>query len=272
MYDGLTLTPAVKPDQIRQSVCRAFSEGSCRRGASCGYSHTMFNTKRVEQLLDEAVTNGGYKDYKPTLEVEYLGKQSAVGSPSFMWRVTLRCVLGYHQKSAPQPVVVTSADLHTAMRLLEGHFSASSGKAQAQANSRSRGHGGRHRSAAPVSYPPSTLTIMVTSTSSRPTQPLALPVQITHPLARRGIEHNRPSLTASPQSLRQPLCPWVPARARRGRNQHGQEDAPLPLRIRMLWEVPVPARSPPVWTRSGLCDCRARRRSLLFFGDHPVVV
>ncbi len=100
------------------------------RGNTCRFSHSLFDTKRVESLLEEAVTERAYKEFRPILEIEYIGRQGNTGEVTCTWRVTLRCVLGYHQKTAPQPVVVTGVDLHIAMRMLERQFAASSGKPQ----------------------------------------------------------------------------------------------------------------------------------------------
>lgn len=88
----------------------------------------MFDAQRVDTLLDEAVQERGYKDYRPLIEIEYLRQSSR---PEPMWRVTLRCIVGgYQQKVSPQPVVATGADLNSAFRLLERQFAASSGKPQ----------------------------------------------------------------------------------------------------------------------------------------------
>ena len=102
----------------------------CRRGPSCSYSHTLFDTQRVEELLAEAVRERGYKDYRPLIEIEYL-RQAARTEP--MWRVTLRFIVGgYQQKPSPQPVVATGMDLNSAFTLLERQFAASSGRPQGQ--------------------------------------------------------------------------------------------------------------------------------------------
>lgn len=145
----------MQPDADRRSLCRAYIENRCTWKA-CTYSHTLFDTHRIEALLDEAVENRGYKEYKPTVEIEYVARRAASGDVTCVWRITLRCVLGYHQKSAPQPVVVTSAELNNAMRLLEQQFSASSGTSQpstpnAKAQRRARAAGAHHRRGSSVS-------------------------------------------------------------------------------------------------------------------------
>lgn len=97
----------------------------CRAGPACRYSHTLFDTARVVALLAEAVDERGYADFRPLAEIEYVRQPGG----AFMWRVTLRCIVGgYQQKAAPQPVVVTGVDLSSAFRLLERQFAASAGK------------------------------------------------------------------------------------------------------------------------------------------------
>lgn len=140
----LPIDYVTQPDLTRPSLCRAFSDGACKWGASCRFSHSLFSTDRIERLLERAVEEGGYKDFKPICEVEYVGRRDSTRPLSPVWRVTVRCVLGYHQKTAPQPIVVTSDNLNTAMRLLEGQFTRGSGKApppQGQAGPA----GGSHR-------------------------------------------------------------------------------------------------------------------------------
>ena len=109
----------------------------------------MFDTHRIDALLEEAVSERGYRDYRPLIEVEYLRRKDTVGGSdagsAMVWRVTLRCVVGGYQKAAPQPVVVTSQDLNMAFRLLEGQFAASSGKPQPKMPS-SQGFSNHHRS------------------------------------------------------------------------------------------------------------------------------
>lgn len=125
------------PDPARRTICKQHLTGTCRLGRACRYSHTMFDTHRIDALLGEAVCERGYRDYRPLIEVEYLRQANPAGDNEAgsvaLWRVTLRCIVGgYQQKAAPQPVVVTSQDLNTAFKLLEGQFAASSGKPQPQ--------------------------------------------------------------------------------------------------------------------------------------------
>ncbi|GJE89630.1 hypothetical protein PsYK624_057340 [Phanerochaete sordida] len=113
------------PDPVRWTLCKQHITGACRQGAACRYSHTLFDTHRVDALLAAAVREHGYGDYRPLVEAECV---RPAGAPALLWRVTLRCVVGgYQQKAAPQPVVVTAPDLNTAFRLLEGQFAASTG-------------------------------------------------------------------------------------------------------------------------------------------------
>jgi hypothetical protein len=126
-----------------------YVDGTCKWGSSCKYSHTLFDTNRIEKLLEEAVTERGYHEFRPILEIEYVSRQNPHGAMNCMWRVTLRCVLGYHQKTAPQAVVVTSADLTTAVRLIEKQFAASSGKPQNPQTPNAQNNA-NHRSGPPV--------------------------------------------------------------------------------------------------------------------------
>ena len=94
-------------------------------GSSCRYSHTFFDTHRIDALLQDAVSECGYQDFRPLIEVEYISNSTG----SRMWRVTFRCIIsGYQQKTTPQPVVVTAADLNVAFALLETQFAAGSGR------------------------------------------------------------------------------------------------------------------------------------------------
>ncbi|KIP03207.1 hypothetical protein PHLGIDRAFT_121802 [Phlebiopsis gigantea 11061_1 CR5-6] len=133
------------PDPERRTLCRQFMAQCCRRGHSCTYSHTLFDTTRVEQLLAEGVQERGYKDYRPLIEIEYL--RQAGPRPDPMWRVTLRCIVGgYQQKASPQPVVATGTDLNSAFSLLERQFAASSGKPQEQQGTPQAGFSNHRRS------------------------------------------------------------------------------------------------------------------------------
>jgi len=189
------------PDLNRRSLCRAHTEGTCRR-ASCGFSHTLFDTKRIELLLSEAITERGYSEYRPILEIEFVGRRDAAGQVTCVWRVTLRCVLGYHQKAAPQPVVITSADLNTAMRLLERQFAGSSGRTpsssqpQTQTNTSPRAGSGHRRRASSTNtaHPPSrdsrTHTPPVPPTSPR--RPASCAGAMPRPMANTNERPNSP--------------------------------------------------------------------------------
>ncbi|EKM61637.1 uncharacterized protein PHACADRAFT_248358 [Phanerochaete carnosa HHB-10118-sp] len=135
------------PDPARRTLCKLHVAGTCRLGRGCRYSHTLFDMHRIDALLDEAVGERGYRDYRPLVEAEYVRATGTNGDAGAMlWRVTLRCIVGgYQQKASPQPVVVTAQDLNTAFRLLEGQFAASAGKPQ-PATSGAQAYSSHHRS------------------------------------------------------------------------------------------------------------------------------
>lgn len=216
-----------------------YEDGRCTRGTACRYSHAYFNTSRVERLLEDAVSECGYKEFRPILEVEYVARHEGVGQVTCMWRVTLRCVLGYHQKATPQPVVVTSADLNTAMRMLERQFAASAGRPQPAPPPRPSPHSNRSRGASvrpgfthinrelaltcftPVlqSNPPRPSNANNTRASSAPntharspppTQPPPTSPQVPRPNTQGGASHPPPAASGPPPSYQDATRNYTP--------------------------------------------------------------